>query len=231
MRTAARNGGMLQLHCEEPGIIDPLVGEALARGDVGCRHHALTRPAHAEGAATRRAIEMARRADAPLYIVHLSCGEALDAVAEAKDRGEPVYAETCPHYLTFTDELYADDDEAEVIKRVISPPLRTRADVDALWAGLARRGARHRGQRPCPRSARYREACAGATVSADQQRRAGHRDAAERRVLARGWRRVASASSAWSRCSRRRRHASSDCRRRARSRLDAMPTSCSWIPE
>jgi dihydropyrimidinase len=139
MRTAARHGGMLQLHCEEAGIIDPLVRAALARGDVSCRHHALTRPAHAEGVATRRAIEMARRADAPLYIVHLSCEEALDAVAEAKDRGEPVHAETCPHYLTFTDELYADDDEAEVIKRVISPPLRTRADVDALWAGLRNR--------------------------------------------------------------------------------------------
>ena len=136
MGTAARNGGMLQLHCEEPGIIDPLITAALAHGDVACRHHALTRPAHAEGAATRRAIEMARRADAPLYIVHLSCEEALDAVAEAKALGEPIHAETCPHYLTFTDELYADDDEAEVIKRVISPPLRTRADVDALWAGL-----------------------------------------------------------------------------------------------
>ena len=79
---------------------------------------------------------MARRAEAPLYIVHLSCAEALEAVAEAKARGEPVYAETCPHYLTFTDALYADPDEAEVIKRVISPPLRTAADVDALWAGL-----------------------------------------------------------------------------------------------
>jgi dihydropyrimidinase len=136
MATAARHGGMLQLHCEEPTIIDPLVAKALARGDVACRHHAHTRPPRAEGSATRKAIEMARRADAPLYIVHLSCEEALDAVAEAKARGEPVYAETCPHYLTFTDALYADPDEAEVIKRVISPPLRTGADVDALWAGL-----------------------------------------------------------------------------------------------
>lgn len=136
MRTAARHGGMLQLHCEEPAIIDPLVDAALARGDVACRHHALTRPARAEATATRRAIEMARRAEAPLYIVHLSCDEALEAVAEAKARGEPVHAETCPHYLTYTDALYADPDEAEVIKRVISPPLRTRADVDALWAGL-----------------------------------------------------------------------------------------------
>src|SRR5688500_10498773 len=103
---------------------------------TGVQTCALPISAHAEGAATRRAIEMARRVDAPLYIVHLSCEEALDAVAEAKDRGEPIHAETCPHYLTFTDELYADDDEAEVIKRVISPPLRTRADVDALWAAL-----------------------------------------------------------------------------------------------
>jgi dihydropyrimidinase len=79
---------------------------------------------------------MARRADAPLYIVHLSCEEALDAVAAAKARGQPVYAETCPHYLALTDALYADADEAEVMKRVISPPLRSRADVEALWAGL-----------------------------------------------------------------------------------------------
>jgi dihydropyrimidinase len=136
MRAAARHGGMLQLHCEEPAIIDPLVAHALAHGETACRHHALTRPAHAEAAATRKAIEMARRAEAALYVVHLSCERALEAVAEAKGRGQPVYAETCPHYLTFTDALYAAHDEAEVIKRVISPPLRTRADVDALWAGL-----------------------------------------------------------------------------------------------
>ena len=135
-RTAAKHGGMLQVHCEEPAIIDPLVADALRRGETACRFHALTRPSRAEGSATRKAIEMARRAEAPIYIVHLSCAEALEAVAEAKSRSEPVYAETCPHYLTFTDALYADPDEAEVIKRVISPPLRTASDVDELWAGL-----------------------------------------------------------------------------------------------
>ena len=136
MRVAARGGGMLQVHCEEPGIIDPLVADALRRGETACRFHALTRPSRAEAAATRKAIDMARRAEASLYIVHLSCEEALDAVAEAKARGEPVYAETCPHYLTFTDALYADPDESEVIKRVISPPLRSREDLEALWSGL-----------------------------------------------------------------------------------------------
>jgi dihydropyrimidinase len=136
MRVAAREGGLPMVHCEDPSIIDPLVEAALTAGNTTCRHHALTRPARAEAAATERAIELARDASSPLYIVHLSCAGALDAVAEAKSRGEPVYAETCPHYLTLTDELYDDPDEAQVIKHVISPPLRTQADVDALWQGL-----------------------------------------------------------------------------------------------
>jgi dihydropyrimidinase len=136
MRVAGRSGGMLQVHCEEPSIIDPLVAEAVRRGDTACRFHASTRPARAEAEATRKAIELARRAEAPLYIVHLSCEGALDAVADAKARGEPVYAETCPHYLVYTDAAYDAPEEAEVIKRVISPPLRTQHDVDALWAGL-----------------------------------------------------------------------------------------------
>ena len=136
LAVAGEHGGMLQLHCEDPAIIDPLVADALARGDVGPRAHAATRPPEAEASATRRAIDLARRAEAPLYIVHLSAEGALEAVAEAKGRGEPVYAETCPHYLTFTDALYADPDEAEVMKRVISPPLRSQVDVDAMWGGL-----------------------------------------------------------------------------------------------
>lgn len=136
MSLAARHGGMLMLHCEEPGIIDPLVAAALQRGDTGPRHHARTRPPEAEAAAVRKAIEMARRAGAPLYIVHLSAAGALDAVADAKARDEPIFAETCPHYLAFTDEAYAHPDDGEVMKRVISPPLRSPADVEALWAGI-----------------------------------------------------------------------------------------------
>jgi dihydropyrimidinase len=124
------------VHCEEPTIIDPLVRRALAAGQTACRYHARTRPPEAEAVATRKAIELARTAGSPLYIVHLSCAAALEAVAEAKERGEPVFAETCPHYLTLTDVLYDASDESEVIKRVISPPLRSASDVDALWTGL-----------------------------------------------------------------------------------------------
>jgi len=136
MRAMGRAGGMLQVHCENATIIDALVADSLAEQKIACRHHALTRPAYAEAEATHRAIALARAANASVYVVHLSCADALAEVLAAKARGWPVYAETCPHYLTFTDARYAHADEAEVIKSVISPPLRTEADRQALWLGL-----------------------------------------------------------------------------------------------
>jgi len=139
LRTMGRHGGMLEVHCENATVIDALVRDALARGNVACRHHALSRPTYAEAEATHRAIALARAAGAPVYIVHLSCADALAEVAAAKARGWPVFAETCPHYLTLTDERYDAADEGEVIRSVISPPLRSEADRQALWLGLQRR--------------------------------------------------------------------------------------------
>ncbi|MEX0626980.1 MAG: dihydropyrimidinase [Chloroflexota bacterium] len=136
LRAMGRHGGMLQVHCENATVIDALVADAVARGNVACRHHALTRPTYAEAEATHRAIALARAADASVYIVHLSCADALAEVAAAKVRGWPVYAETCPHYLTLTDARYDAPDEQEVIKSVISPPLRSESDRGALWLGL-----------------------------------------------------------------------------------------------
>jgi dihydropyrimidinase len=140
LQTMARIGGMLQVHCENATIVDALVRRALAEGNVACRHHALSRPTYAEAEATHRAIALARAADASVYIVHLSCADALAEVVAARARGWPVYAETCPHYLTWTDARYQHEDEAEVIKSIISPPLRSDADRQALWLGLARGG-------------------------------------------------------------------------------------------
>jgi dihydropyrimidinase len=136
LRAMGRHGGMLQVHCENATVIDALVADALARGNVSCRHHALTRPTYAEAEATHRAIALARAAEASVYIVHLSCADALAEVAAAKARGWPVYAETCPHYLTLTEERYDAPDEEEVIRSVISPPLRSESDRGALWLGL-----------------------------------------------------------------------------------------------
>jgi dihydropyrimidinase len=140
LQAMGRYGGMIQVHCENATIIDALTAEALARGKTACRHHALTRPTFAEAEATHRAIALARAADASVYIVHLSCVDALAEVVTAKARGWPVYAETCPHYLTLTEDRYSLPDEAEVIKSVISPPLRSDADRQAVWLGLARGG-------------------------------------------------------------------------------------------
>ncbi len=135
-RAAAAHGGMLQVHCENATVIDALVADALASGHVAARHHAETRPAYAEAEATHRAIALARAAQASVYIVHLSCADALAEVVTAKARGWPVYAETCPHYLALTADRYGSPDEGEVIRSVVSPPLRTDADRRALWLGL-----------------------------------------------------------------------------------------------
>ncbi|HEX2194065.1 MAG TPA: dihydropyrimidinase [Candidatus Limnocylindria bacterium] len=140
LRVMGRHGGMLQVHCENATIIDALTADALAAGKTGCRHHALCRPTYAEAEATHRAIALARAANASVYVVHLSCADALAEVATAKARGWPVYAETCPHYLARTDAAYQAADEAELIRSVISPPLRSDADRQALWLGLARGG-------------------------------------------------------------------------------------------
>ncbi|HSL33631.1 MAG TPA: dihydropyrimidinase [Candidatus Limnocylindrales bacterium] len=137
MRTLGERGGMLQLHCEDPVLIDAAVASAVQRGDVLPRYHATTRSPEAEAVATHRAMAFARAADAPVHVVHLSCASALRYVAEAKASGVRVFAETTPAYLTMTEERYDDPDPLACARCLISPPLRPRADQDALWTGLA----------------------------------------------------------------------------------------------
>ena len=137
MRVLGRRGGMLQVHCEDPVVIDASVAGCLARGETAPRFHAASRPAYAEAVATARAMAFARAADAPVHVVHLSSADALGHVREARALGLRVSAETCPHYLALTDARYEDSDDLEVAKVVISPPLRTAADQSAMWSGLA----------------------------------------------------------------------------------------------
>jgi dihydropyrimidinase len=130
-------GGMLEVHCEDPVLIDAAVAAALQHGDTSPRHHAATRTTEAEAVATHRAMAFARATGAPVHVVHLSCAAALRFVADARATGVRATAETCPHYLTLTDARYEESDPLECAKSVISPPLRAAADVEALWAGLA----------------------------------------------------------------------------------------------
>jgi dihydropyrimidinase len=131
-----QNGGMICMHAENGGVIDVLVKRALAEGKTAPKYHALTRPARAEGEATHRAIALAEIAEVPIYIVHLSAAEALEMVTEARDRGLPAYAETCPQYLFLSYDNY-EEPGFEGAKYVMSPPLRPKETQDRLWRGLA----------------------------------------------------------------------------------------------
>src|SRR5947208_2918825 len=135
LRTA-RNGGTICMHAENGGVIDVLVQRALADGRTAPKYHALTRPARAEAEATHRAIALAEIADVPIYIVHLSAAEALEMVTEARDRGLPAFAETCPQYLFLSYDNYEEPGFAGA-KYVMSPPLRPKAAQDQVWRGLA----------------------------------------------------------------------------------------------
>ena len=130
------NGGTICMHAENGGVIDVLVKRALAEGKTAPKFHALTRPARAEAEATHRAIALAEMAGVPIYIVHLSAAEALEMVTEARDRGLPAYAETCPQYLFLSYDNY-EEPGFDGAKYVMSPPLRPKETQDRLWRGLA----------------------------------------------------------------------------------------------
>ncbi len=130
------NGGMLEVHCENAVLLEELTARHLEAGETDPRFHASSRPPYVEAEATARAVALARAARAPLYVVHLSCVEALAAVRAGQADGLPVFAETCPHYLTLDDSRYELPPE-EAAKYVISPPLRAPGQGDALWTGLS----------------------------------------------------------------------------------------------
>jgi dihydropyrimidinase len=135
MQQASRSGATIMMHAENGIAIDQLVAEAIAAGRTDPVQHGLTRPPELEGEATSRAITLAKVADCPLYIVHLSAVNALTAVAAARDAGQNVFAETCPQYLYLSiDDLARPDFEGA--KFVASPPLRPKSHQASLWAGL-----------------------------------------------------------------------------------------------
>jgi dihydropyrimidinase len=128
---------MICMHAENGGAIDVIVQRALAEGKTAPKYHALTRPVAAEAEATGRAIALAEMAGSPVYIVHLSCNEALEKVREARDRGLPVFAETCPQYLYLSlDNM--DVPGFEAAKYVYTPPPREKWHQEKLWDGLVR---------------------------------------------------------------------------------------------
>ncbi|MDT9682736.1 dihydropyrimidinase [Streptomyces sp. TRM76323] len=135
MQRSALNGGLIMMHAENGIAIDVLVEQALARGDADPRHHGEVRHVLLEAEATHRAIQLARVAGAPLYVVHVSAEEAVAELAAARDKGLPVFGETCPQYLFLTVDNLAEPD-FEGAKYVCSTPLRPKEHQAALWRGL-----------------------------------------------------------------------------------------------
>ena len=136
MERAAELGITVMIHAENGLAMEFLRQRARERGQLSLDWHAKTATPAIEGEATRRAISLAELAGMPtLYFVHVSSADALDAIADARRRGLPVYAETCPHYL-YLDTAELDRPWAEGADFVCAPPLRTQEHRDRLWWAL-----------------------------------------------------------------------------------------------
>ena len=134
MSAAGNRGGLVCMHAENGIVINEIIKRFLAEGRTAPKYHALTRPTIAEAEGVHRAIAIAEMAESPVYIVHLSCSDALNQVREARDRGIPAFAETCPQYLFHSIEDYGDGWDGA--RFVMTPPLREKHNQAELWKGL-----------------------------------------------------------------------------------------------
>ena len=135
METAKNLNALVTAHCENGEMVVALQEKLFKEGKVDPKYHAQSRPAPLEGEATGRAIMLARMTGVPLYIVHVTAKEAVDAIDEARARGQVVFGETCPQYLLLDDSVY-DQPNFEGAAYVMSPPIRPRGHQEPLWAAL-----------------------------------------------------------------------------------------------
>jgi dihydropyrimidinase len=135
MRTASETGALVMVHAENGDAIDIIVKEAVAAGHTEPAWHARTRPPETEGEATNRAVQLAHIAGCPLYVVHVSCKEAIEPIAIARDKGWDVWGETCTQYL-FIDDSALDAPGFEGAKYIYTPPPRPKENQEHLWHAL-----------------------------------------------------------------------------------------------
>jgi dihydropyrimidinase len=136
MQVAADTGALVMVHAEHGDSIDVLVKQALAEGHTEPKYHALTRPPETEGEATNRAIQLSRVAGCKLYVVHVSCQEAIEPIALARDKGWDVWGETCTQYF-FVDYSFLERPDFEGAKYVYTPPPRAKENQERLWDAVA----------------------------------------------------------------------------------------------
>lgn len=131
-------GGICGIHCENAGVIDGMIAEKKAAGEMAPSSHPLTRPPYLEAEAVSRLLRIAEAADCPVVIVHLTNAEALKEVEHARKRGQKVYVETCPQYLLLDESVYFNEDYSQAARYVCAPPIRSTEHQDALWKALRR---------------------------------------------------------------------------------------------
>ncbi|MGH3005863.1 MAG: dihydropyrimidinase [Gaiellaceae bacterium] len=136
MRVASKTGALVMVHAENGDAIDVLVKEAIAAGKTEPKWHAATRPPITEAEATNRAIQLARVAGCPLYVVHVSCEEAIEPIARARAADWDAWGETCTQYL-FIDETALDQPDFEGGKYVYTPPPRPKKNQEHLWHAIS----------------------------------------------------------------------------------------------
>src|SRR5256714_4900263 len=132
MEGAAETGALVMVHAENGDAIDVLVRQALAEGKTEPKYHALTRPPETEGEATNRAIQLARVAGCALYVVHVSCAEAVEPIQLAREKGWNVHGETCTQYF-FVDYTFLERPNFEGAKYGYTPPPRAKANQEGPW--------------------------------------------------------------------------------------------------
>ena len=138
MKAAGPMGGLTMIHAENGVVINEIVRETLAAGNTSPKYHALSRPPSMEAEAVHRVVALAHQAKAPVYIVHVSCAEALEPIKVARDKGWAVYGETCTQYLTLDVSCYDEPgfDGFAGAKYVMTPPIRSKSNHEPLWMGL-----------------------------------------------------------------------------------------------
>ena len=129
-------GGIPLVHAENGDVVADLQQKYLAEGNTGPEAHAYSRPPEVEGEAANRAIMIADMAGVPLYIVHVSCEQAHEAIRRARMQGKRVWGEPLIQHLTLDESEYFNTDWDHAARRVMSPPFRNKQHQDSLWAGL-----------------------------------------------------------------------------------------------
>jgi dihydropyrimidinase len=149
LETAGKLGCVLSVHAENGDVIAHLQKKFLAEGKTDPKYHALSRPSALEGEATARFLALARMTGAKVYVVHMTCREAVDALAMARQTGQNAYGETCPQYLLLDDSVY-EKPNFEGAAFVMSPPIRPKGHGEVLWQGLQNGTLQAIGTDHCP---------------------------------------------------------------------------------